>query len=207
MARATRDGASCGYTYTPARVRPFPGVVLHCSPECTKAYIKSKGGTVSGKQKQTFVLRDAKILDKAIFVLKQLVKKDELYELIIKPHKPRRDISAEQRGLYFVWMGVIGEELGDTKDYYHWYFKSKFLVFIYRRDDAVFSQTYDALRKILPAHECNERLAHLISITKASKKQMSEYMTDIQTFSNELSIVLPLPDDKLLSYHEKEMNR
>ena len=39
-------------------------------------------------------------------------------------------ITTAQRGLYFVWCGVIGNDLGNSKDEQHQYFDTKFLLSI-----------------------------------------------------------------------------
>ena len=112
----------------------------------------------------------------------------------------KRSISAEQRGLYFVWMTHIGEALAGTKDEWHLKMKEKHLIPIFERDDEEYRNMIEAVRKVwkmgmkTEAGALKKKIVEYTSITDASVKQMSEYMTDIDHFAIDKQIQLPVPD-------------
>ncbi len=125
---------------------------------------------------------------------------DPAHEVIIREAK--KDISAEQRGLYFKWMGIIGEEIGQTKDEMHYQCKDRHLVPIFCRDDIEYAEMWSSMIAVRAAGMVKEAdmLMHGIiketSITRASVKQMAEYMNEIERESAGLGIRLPHPDDR-----------
>ncbi len=131
-----------------------------------------------------------------------------------KPHvchiKPAtQSLSDQQRKLYWKWLTIIGVELGDSKEYYHNYYKGKYLVNIYKRDSEQFAEMLNAVNEV---HQSGQRanalilkreIVKMVSITDAKVKQMSEYMTSIDMDAVELGIVLPRPDNRnVLEYKE-----
>ena len=151
-------------------------------------------------KKQTFVLRnDLNILDRVLLICRQAVDDDKDHEVIIREHKV--NLSAQQRKLYFFWLGIIANELGYEKDELHLIMKKRFLVQIYVREHEGFAEMVDAVRKVKAQDEQTwEVLAgHILantSIMDAKVSEMKEYLTAIDTDAASNSIRLPLPADR-----------
>lgn len=97
------------------------------------------------------------------------------YDVEVKRHKP--ELTDPQRNLYWLWIGVIASETGNDRDMIHKVLKAKFLGW-----DEV-----EVLGKMVKREK---------SITLLDKREMSEYMTQVEAFVyTELDIVLPHPDD------------
>lgn len=109
--------------------------------------------------------------------------------------------SVAQNSLYWKWVTIIGGKDGNTKEQQHTILKRAHLVRIYQRDDLETAETVLVLneaKKHLSAQEY-ERLAQgvarLFSTTKASTKQMGEYLDEIYHFYNAQGLFLPQPSD------------
>jgi hypothetical protein len=148
--------------------------------------------------KQRLTLISEEVRKRAIVILQSLPL-DPCHDLLIQEHK--KDISAEQRALYFVWMGIIGGSLGESKEEMHERYKDRFLVNIYERDDEDYAEMIQALRNVYTkgmkqeALALRKRIVALTSITVASSKQMSELMTLIEHDAASLAIRLPFPEE------------
>jgi hypothetical protein len=122
-----------------------------------------------------------------------------VHEVIIREHK--KDRSAEQNALYWQWLTIIGNELGESKEEAHERYKSEYLVHIFERDDTEYSAMIQALREVwksglkAEAAELRKKIVHLTSTTTANIKQMSEYMTAIEHHAASLAIRLPFPEE------------
>lgn len=134
-----------------------------------------------------------------------LLKNEEKLTVIVKPFAP--NITDAQRGLYWTWMTDIGNEFGDTKDYYHDEFKKMFLISIFRRDDEKYEAAVQAVVKTRAAGLIEEadtiarQIYHMTSITRADKKQMAEYMEQIKHYAaTEMQYAVRQPEDGLLQY-------
>jgi len=120
-------------------------------------------------------------------------------EVVIKEHK--KDRSAEQNSLYWKWITIIADSLGETKEQLHEIYKDRFLVQIYERDDPEFSEMISSLRAIyrqgmkVEALALRKRIVALTSTTTATVAQFTEYLDDIQKDANSLSIRLPSLED------------
>ena len=119
-------------------------------------------------------------------------------EFIVTITPPSKDISPQQRGLYWEWMTIIGKEIGDDKEYYHAEFKKMFLVNIYRRDNEEYSKMVDAWIAIKANSDSRHAtivgqwILNNTSITKANTRQMTEYMESIKKYcATHLAIELP----------------
>lgn len=149
--------------------------------------------------RQTLTIKTPEIAARAQAIIANLPL-DPVHEIIIREAK--KDISAEQRGLYFKWMGIIGEEIGQTKDEMHYQSKERHLVPIFIRDDIEYSEMWSAMiavRDAGMAKEADMLMRGIIketSITRASVKQMAEYMNEIEREAAGLQIRLPHPDDR-----------
>ena len=119
-----------------------------------------------------------------------------VHEVLIREYKT--DISSEQRGLYFKWLTERANEFGSTKEDEHRECKRRFLVPIYERDDPEYRNMMESLREVEGAayDVIFNKIVELTSITKASVKQMSEYMTDIEKDSAVFGVALTHPEDR-----------
>lgn len=122
-----------------------------------------------------------------------------VHEVIIQEHG--KDRSKEQNALYWKWLTIIGNELGETKEDIHERYKDKFLVNIYERDNPEYAEMIQALRTVWQqgmkkeAVSLRQKIVALTSTTTATVKQMSEYMENIERDAADLAIMLPHPED------------
>lgn len=109
--------------------------------------------------------------------------------------------SVAQNSLYWKWVTIIGGKDGNTKEQQHTILKRAHLVRIYQRDDLETAETVIALneaKKHLSQQDYEklaQGVARLFSTTKASTKQMGEYLHEIYHFYNAQGLWLPQPDD------------
>lgn len=121
---------------------------------------------------------------------------EPVHEVNIKVHK--KDLSAEQRALYWVWLTTIGNELGESKDCLHLRYKDAFLVSIYERDKPEYAEMMQSLRDVWrkgakgEAISLRGKIVALTSIMDADTKQMAEYMTEIERHAAGMAIRLPV---------------
>jgi hypothetical protein len=121
-----------------------------------------------------------------------------VHEVVIREHV--KDRSAEQNALYWKWLTVIGNELGESKEDLHERYKDKFLVNIYERDNPDYAEMIQSLRNVwrndMKAEAVNlrKKIVALTSTTTATVKQMTEYMTCIEHDAAGLAIRLPQPE-------------
>ena len=101
-----------------------------------------------------------------------------------------------QNSLMWDWITQISEHTGESKDEVHERFKDKFLSRIYERDDPDYAQMMESLRDVYKldkgtALKLRKDVIRMTSTTKATKKQMTEYLNDIKmdTF-DKLGIIL-----------------
>lgn len=152
--------------------------------------------------KKSFVILDDLRAQRAIEAIRLLPSEDKTHEVLIRPYK--QDRSALQNSLLWFWYGVIGAELGWEKDDTHDFFKKKFLVRIYERDDVDYAGMVDAVRKIwnagmrADANTLTRQIIKLTSTTTANVDQFTEYLTLIERHAARLGIVLPRPEDRYL---------
>jgi len=136
----------------------------------------------------------------AIKVLEQLPL-DVIHTVEIKPFK--KDRSLDQNALYWQWLTIIGNELGESKETLHERYKDGFLVQIYERDNPEYAEMVQALREVWKHGMKNEaislrkRIVALTSTTTATTSQMAEYMTEVERRAAELGIRLPHPEDDI----------
>ena len=133
----------------------------------------------------------------------QAHKENKEVEIIVTVEVINKDRarSVAQNSLYWKWVTIIGGKDGNTKEQQHTRLKRAHFVRIYQRDDLEAAETVLVLneaKKHLSAQEY-ERLAQgvarLFSTTKATTKQMGEYLDEIYHFYNAQGLWLPQPDD------------
>jgi len=120
--------------------------------------------------------------------------------IIVKISTKNEDYTAAQRRLYFYWMGQFANHIGSDKDDQHHDFKRRFLIAIYRRDDAGFAAMCDSIAKLKTSEPeehraIGEQVIKLTSITKATKQQMTQYLDEIFRFCAAQGVSLRVPDD------------
>lgn len=154
-------------------------------------------------QKAVFPIQSHADIDKAINFI------DSNYTQAINEGKPLRvvidqkqdDRSTAQNRLYWMWLGQIERKNGTEKDELHYEFKKKFLIYIYRRDDQQFAEMCDSIAKVKQSEPdeykaIGEQVIRLCSTTKATVKQMTEYLNYVHDFAvTQLHVHLTVPDD------------
>jgi|GEM_PF-783692 len=125
---------------------------------------------------------------------------EPVLEVIVQDHK--QDRSVLQNSLYWLWNGIISDELGWTKEEVHEDLKRRLLVPIYTRDDLEYSAMIQAVRKVHTkgfkdeAKAMSKQIVKLTSTTTAKVKQFTEYLKDIENDMISKGIVLPHPEDR-----------
>ncbi len=100
-----------------------------------------------------------------------------------------------------MWEGVIGKDLGESKDEVHRRHKESFLLPILERDDAGFAVMMETVRDLYrKGQQAQARQAHrvivdLSSTTRLNVEQMTEFLNEIEQEARGLNIRLPYPDD------------
>ena len=155
-------------------------------------------------------------MDKAVFpinthsdITKAISFMHSNYTKAIESGKPLRvvidqkqdDRSSAQNRLYWMWLGQIERKTGQHKDSLHFEFKKKYLIFIYKRDDQEFAEMCDSISRVKQSEPdeyklIGEHVIKLTSTTKATVKQMTEYLNYVHDFAvTKLGIHLTVPDD------------
>ena len=121
-------------------------------------------------------------------------------EITIKEHK--KDRSAAQNGLYFIWMGQIAAFTGESKEEAHCRMKKNHLINIYCKDpDSEMAQTVADIRTVYTngdkemAKRLEKSVLKLVSITSAVTSQFAEYLEDIEKECIGQGIYLSHPED------------
>jgi len=148
-------------------------------------------------------------MEKTIYVKSEVQRKtamDYLADLPIDPvhvvdiKEYKELLSGRQRRLYFKWMGEIAEKLGDDKAGMHLFYKEKYLIDIYVRDDEGFAAMYESVRNVYRAGlhtdalQIRSEIVKRTSITDANTKQMSEYLNCIDVDATMKGCVLTIPE-------------
>ncbi len=119
----------------------------------------------------------------------------------IKPYTANRTLL--QNALYWRWLTILGNELGESKEDVAETYKGMFLVNIMRRDDLEFSEMLKSVNEVHlaglkdQALQLKKEIIKLTSTTKINTKQMTEYLNNINHHAaTVLGITLPLPEDR-----------
>lgn len=143
----------------------------------------------------TITIRGSQQKDHAKEVIDDL-EEDGSMEVEVRERK--RDLSAQQRGLYFMWLGIMAGETGNDKDSLHHEMKRKHLTKIYMRDDEEYRQAAHALKSLKGTKEHGpiaRQIVDLTSIMDASVEQMTELINAVEHEAINLGITLPYPQD------------
>ncbi|HCH27003.1 MAG TPA: hypothetical protein DEV38_07480 [Psychrobacter sp.] len=133
---------------------------------------------------------------KALFMAQQ--SSEEVLEVVIQPESRKRSLATNR--LYWMWVTQAANEWGDTKDGVHHNFKRRFLLKIYYRDDTQFAAMCDSIKALETLdsqkyRDISGEVINLTSTTKATDKQMGEYLDDIYRFCYAQGLFLLIPDD------------
>ena len=148
--------------------------------------------------KKTFVLRSKDVVKRVEAFLKAQPE-EPILEVVIKEFQQDRTLA--QNSLMWIWITLVSQEWGWTKNEVHKHFKRCMLVPIYERDDKGYAAMIQAVRKVhqegfkKEAKEMSGEIVKLTSTTKAKVKQFTEYLKEIEREMIGKGIVLPHPED------------
>lgn len=154
---------------------------------------------------KTFIIRDRTVL-KHLMAFLEAQPEEPLLEVVVKKHQEDRTI--KQNSLMWLWITVIGHELGWTKTDVHFDLRKRLLVPIYERDDEGYAAMINSIRKLYTkgfkqeATTMHNQIVKMTSTTSAKVKQFAEYLTDIERDMAGKGIILPHPEDR---YYESLM--
>ena len=150
--------------------------------------------------KKTIILKSAQQFSSVLTALDSIKADDDIHQVEIRPYK--KNLSAEQRGLYFKWIQILSLHTGATKEDAHLEYKKLFLAPIFEREKEWYRELIESVRTVYRngdtsiAAKMHSAIMKLTSIRDADTKEMSEYMSDLRMFAlNELNVTLPLPED------------
>ena len=129
-------------------------------------------------QHVTYILRDERILDNCLRDIRERAEKlDALWSVEIKPYKKKRSLA--QNRLYWLWLGIIADELGYMMaDDLHEELSEMFLP----------PDHYTAIDKSIKSRR--------MSTTKISVQEFTLYLNRIELWAgSEFNIRLPHPMD------------
>jgi len=130
-------------------------------------------------------------------------------KLSVTVKKYDETLSDKQRRIYFKWAGIIGGELGYTKDEQHLILKERFLlnIFLGDFDNHNHYTLMDGWKNLLIVKDARpdlydglyQSILASVSIMDASITNMREYLNEIDNLPQGLGIVLPKAED---AYYE-----
>lgn len=121
--------------------------------------------------------------------------------LVVRVDQRDEQRSHAQNRLMWLWFGQIEKSTGQHKDSVHTEMKKRFLIRLMRDGDADFNamcESIAALKQTEPEqYEAIGRgVIHLVSTTRLSTKQFTEYLNQIEAFAlAKLGIQLFVPED------------
>lgn len=146
--------------------------------------------------RQIICIDSAEAIEEAVAIIQSI---GEGYDVIVEEHKEGR--SLPQNALYWEWIGIIAKYCGTTKYEQHEMFKEQHLMPIFARDDMDYADLIELIREEWRrgnksrAERLYEKLKRMTSTTKTSKRQMAEYMTQVQIAATGIGLVLPTKED------------
>jgi hypothetical protein len=100
---------------------------------------------------------------------------DGTYKMEIKKVQSKRSLA--QNDLYWMWLTIMGDEFGNTKDEMHDIMRFKLL-------------------NPVVTEAMGEVVSQLPSTTKMKVKEFTQYLQAIERFASEMGVILPHPEDK-----------
>lgn len=119
------------------------------------------------------VIKEGRLRSKVLSHLIKEAKEGEVFWFEVKNDKPKR--TTRQNSLYWLYLTIISDETGNSKEDLHEYFKLNLLGY----------ETH----KILTRDGKEIEFQKLRSTTKLSKQEFSEYMDRIERLTG-----IPIPD-------------
>lgn len=153
-------------------------------------------------KRRTFTIRSKEVIENLTSFLESLPLEPEI-EVIVQEKK--KDRSIEQNSLLWVWITIIADEMGLTKEDVHNDLKRRLLVPIFERDEPAFAEMMQSIRKVytvghkVEAQKMFDHIVRMTSTTGATVKQFTEYLKDIEKDMTGKGIVLPHPEDRYYS--------
>ena len=141
---------------------------------------------------------------------------DGTTEVIIRHIKKAKTL-AQLGGLFGVWVGYAALKMGESEDYIHRWWKSKFLSRIYANDYAdpeakAYPPEIDQWLELLMIYQSTgqtEKLqnhAKRISLSWANLSQMKRYMNAVESYYQSVDMPLPILD-RFRKYYKSEAER
>lgn len=149
--------------------------------------------------KKTFTIRSPDVISRLTAFL-EAQPLEPILEVTIKLYQKDRNLA--QNSLMWMWITIIGDEWGWTKDEVHNHFKKSHLVRIYERDDEGYAKMVQSIRRVYSqgfkddANAMFEQIVRMTSTTSATVKQFTEYLNDIEKDMVSKGIALPHPEDR-----------
>lgn len=143
------------------------------------------------------IIRDESTKQRAIQVINN-IDTTEPQEMKLAAYKRNRSMS--QNALYWKFVTVIANDLGNMKDLMHETLKSKYLVPIYERDNEEYAEMFETVRELYrtnpkKAMHLRNQIVKLTSTTTANIVQFTEYLEDVEHYAADMGIMLPHPED------------
>lgn len=127
-----------------------------------------------------FIIKNNQVLENCINAVRGIKFEDNM-QVEIKPYIAKRSVDAN--ALYWLWISVIAEYTGYTKDEMHDVLRARYLPIKSREVDGI-------------------TLIELTSTTILNTKQFNDYMREIEAFAVENDIRLPYPEELIYSIGE-----
>ncbi len=134
-------------------------------------------------------------------VISSMLNNDNKLTVTVKKYD--ETISDKQRRIYWKWVSIIGDEIGNTKHEQHLELKHEFLLGIFLRNPdkhPIVNNGWEDLQlfKQIAPDRCeglHQSVMANVSIMDASVTEMREYLTEIDALARWQGINLPRNDD------------
>jgi hypothetical protein len=149
-------------------------------------------------EKKLFILRSHAVVTELVtYILK--LEMEPLKEVRISDYTADRNLA--QNAVMWMFFTDIAKHNGTDKRYEYNYYKDKFLVPIYERDDKQYAAMIQTLRNLYKdGHQqdamfLKEQIVDLTSTSRANVKQFTEFLKDIEHDAGSKQIPMRHPDD------------
>lgn len=120
---------------------------------------------------------------------------------LVKIYKWTQVKTTAQNRLLWKWYTEIGKKMGWEKKAVHAYYKEKFLLNIYYRDDPGYARMSDAINVVKATdrrawQDLRDQVIKLTSSKDADARQMAEFLTSIKLDAHNEGIQITIPPDK-----------
>lgn len=148
---------------------------------------------------KTFVMKDDSVIDNLVYFLKNWPCENGPWEVEVRAYQ--EDRTAAQNRLYFMWVGIIANELGMTKEECHADYIKRIFSPIFEKHDNNHALTMAAIRKVWrmgateEAQKLYDGVMYRLSTTWANVGEFAEFLTEVERDAASKNIALPHPDD------------